>query len=259
MRIIVVDDETAPLHLFLEGTLALDHATDYHFFHDDTEKILKYCRDFPVDGAFLDVRMPRVDGVDLARQIIAIHPQIRIVFVTGFNITLEDIDEAVRSNVIGIAFKPLNEMDLSRYLDAMKQQKTILVARTFGSFDCFIHGQLVRFSSTKSKELFAYLIVNDGKSVTMNQAITALWPDREIDKAKILYRDAVWRLRSTLSDIGFPCVEFGRAVLTLNKADIQCDYYDLLAGKDVDYPGEFLASYEWSLPYEEIIDRKLGR
>lgn len=258
MKILVVDDERAPLHLFFEGALSLQEQSAFHYFGDDVEKILLFARSNELDGAFLDIRMPHIDGYELARKLIVIQPRIKIVYVTGYNVTLNDVPEDIRDNVLGIAYKPLKEMDLTRYVDLIKSQQTVLYAKTFGSFDCFVHGNLVRFSSSKSKELFALLIVNDGKSVTMEQAITALWPDKDLDKAKILYRDAVWRLRSTLKEIGVPCVEFSRALLSFDKTNVECDYYDLLHGKDVAYGGEFLVSYEWSLPYEYAIERYLG-
>ena len=256
MRIIIVDDESAALHLFLDNTYGADPDVEFRFFKDDPKAILNYCRQNEVDGAFLDIRMPRMFGPDLAKELIAACPGIAIVFLTGYNVP-ESTLEPLRPNVLGVANKPLNAMDLGRFLDAMRNKKSVLKVTTFGTFDCFIHGELVRFSSSKSKELFAFLIAKNGKSVTMESAITALWPDKDVDKAKILYRDAVWRLRSTLNEINFPCVEFGRAMLTLDKENISCDYFDLLEGKDVLYPGSFLEPYEWSLPFEGVIERLL--
>ena len=256
MRFIIVDDEAAALHLFLDSTYSADSDLEFRFFKDDREAILRYCQDHKVDGAFLDIRMPRIDGVELAKRLIAAHPDIDVVFLTGFNVP-ESTIEPLRPNVLGVSHKPLNPMEIGQFIDAMRKKKSVLKVRTFGTFDCFLHGQLVRFSSSKSKELFALLIAKNGKSLTMETAITALWPDKDIDKAKILYRDAVWRLRSTLNEIHFPCVGFGRAVLTLNKENISCDYYDLMEGKDVPYPCSFMESYEWSMPVEDVIEQAL--
>ena len=49
-------------------------------------------------------------------------------------------------------------------------------------------------------------------------------------------------------------MNFQRALLILDKTNIQCDYWDLLEGKEVNYGGEFLSSYEWSLPFESEIN-----
>ena len=254
MKIIAVDDESAALHLFLEDVLNSHEDLEYRFFKDDPVAIVAYCAQNEVTGAFLDIHMPRVNGQELAKRLIEVRPKLKIVFVTGYNIDESAIDPELRDHVLGMAYKPFSALDFNKYIELMAQERPHLVVKTFGGFDCFCHGQLVRFSSNKSKELFAFLICENGKSVTMEDVLSALWPDKDTDKAKILYRDAVWRLRSTLNAIGFSCVNFGRAILSLDVRDIECDYYDLLAGKPGDYKGEFMRNYEWSLPIQYHID-----
>ncbi len=68
----------------------------------------------------------------------------------------------------------------------------------FHTFDCFMNDKLLKFPSKKSKEFFALLIVLHGKSLTMDKAITYLWPDKDLDLAKISYRDVIWKLRKYL-------------------------------------------------------------
>ena len=253
MNVIVVDDEKAALHLYLEAFLATPSEISYRFFHDQLEDILAYVAKNDVDGAFLDIRMPNIDGISLAYKLIALKPLIKIVFVTGYSVAKDDFGDELSSHVLGIIYKPLSQGVLENYLGLMEKGRNILSVKMFGSFDCFLHGQLVRFSSSKSKELFAFILANKGKSVSMEQAIDALWPEKDLDKAKILYRDAVWRLRSTLNEIQFPCVNFSRALLSLDKENIECDYYQFLEGADI-YSGEFLTSYEWSIPIEGEIE-----
>ena len=96
----------------------------------------------------------------------------------------------------------------------------------FDTFDCFIGNKRVSFSSSKSKELFALLLSYNGRTLTMNDAISQLWPDGDAEKSKILYRDAVWRLRKVLNDIDIHCIEWGRGALSLDKGMIECDYWD---------------------------------
>ena len=168
---------------------------------------------------------------------------------------MEDLPKEIVDNVIDIIYKPFTTDIIEKDLRMISKKIPKLEVTMFGSFDCFINNHIVTFSSSKSKELFALLLTLNGKSLTMDQAISYLWPDKDLDKAKILYRDAVWRLRSTLEEIQFPCVDFKRAMLVLNKANIKCDYYDFLDGKkkikeDV---ATFLSSYDWSLDFENEI------
>ena len=253
MKAIVVDDETSALHVFLDQVVT-DSKREYHFFKDNPKNILDYVRSNEVDLAFLDVNMPNINGLELARSLVKLSPAIKIAFVTGINIKMEDIDAKLKNNVVGIIYKPIDPVEFEKVLAQVNEETPTIEAKMFGTFDCFVKNHIVHFSSNKSKELFALLIVYEGKSLTMDQAITALWPDKDIDKAKILYRDAVWRLRSTLEEVGVPCVTFGRALLTLNKDYITCDYYDVVSGKKRPSEEEFLPSYDWSFPYQSQID-----
>lgn len=256
MQTIIVDDETSSLHAFLDQTLT-DAKGEYHFFKDDPKIVIDYVKANDVALAFLDINMPGINGLDLAKALIKARPAIKIAFVTGTDLKKEDIDPRLLPSVVGFLYKPLNANDFEKVLASFHDKPLLLEAHTFGTFDCFVGGRLVRFGSNKSKELLALLIVYEGKSLTMNQAITALWPDRDLDKAKILYRDAVWRLRATLEEIGVPCVTFERAMLTLNKSMVRCDYYEVLSGKAPLGEQDFLPSYDWSYPYQAQLE--MGR
>ena len=253
MKAIVVDDESSSLHLFLDQ-VTTDQTREYHFFKDNPEAIYSYLKENEVDAAFLDIGMPGINGIELAEEIIKLKPAIRIAFVTGMNKGYDDLSPELAKHVVGFVYKPINDDAFAKILDSLGDIHQQLEVTMFGSFDCFINGRLVRFSSAKAKELFALLIVYRGKSLTMEQALVALWPDKDVDKAKILYRDAVWRLRSALNEIHFDCVNFGRAVLILDVTKIHCDYYDVIDGKAKASGPDFLPSYEWSLPYQSQID-----
>lgn len=252
MRVIIVDDEIKALQLFLSQIVDIN--LEYRFFKDDKNAILDFVKKNEISGAFLDINMPNINGIALSRALIALDANIKIVFVTGTNIKREDLPPDIADNVIDIVYKPFTTDIIERDLRIISRKKPTMKVTMFGSFDCFINNHIVSFSSTKSKELFALLLALNGKSLTMNQAITYLWPDKDLDKAKILYRDAVWRLRNALEEIEFQCVDFQRALLVLDKSNIKCDYYDFLDGKKkVSEDVTFLPSYDWSLDFENEI------
>ena len=118
-----------------------------------------------------------------------------------------------------------------------------------------LHGiSLVGTLAESARSLFALLLAYKGKTLTMTDAISQLWADVAPEKSKILYRDAVWRLRRTLKEIDIPCVEWGRAALSSDKSRIECDYWEyLLTGKG-DYRGEFCKTYDWSVDYLAELD-----
>ena len=253
MKIVVVDDEMLALQSFLNEIIDCD--VEYKFFKDDETAVLDYVAKNPVDAVFSDVGMPSVNGLVLAEKLIDLRPEIAVVFITGMPITTSDLNEKVKNNTLGFLYKPYNADRLAEFLNLIKKRTPILSVKTFDGFDCFVDGKLVMFSSAKSKELFALLIAYNGNSLTMTDAIDHLWENAELEKAKILYRNAVFRLRKTLNEVGVNNVGYGRAMLTLDKTHIQCDYWDYLQSGGGAYRGEFCKNYDWSVEYLPQLDK----
>jgi two-component SAPR family response regulator len=253
MKIIVVDDEMSALHVFLTELIGKD-GIEYKFFKDNENEILSYLVANKIDAAFLDIGMPNINGITLAEKLIKKNAGIKIVFTTGLTVDKDDLPQIVKANTLGFVYKPYDNNILTKYLSQIANQTPIMTVKMFGSFDCFIGDKIVNFSSNKSKELFALLLTYDGKGLTMNDAISQLWADHDLERAKKLYRDAVWRLRKTLEEINFNCVNFGRAQLAVVKDNISCDYWDYLKNGKGNYNGEFLKTYEWSIPIQSTLD-----
>lgn len=261
MKIIVVDDEIASLTVFLSHVINQDDI-EYKFFLDHPKKAIDYVKSNQVDGAFLDINMPEIDGVDLAQELLNVNPAISIVFITGYSYDVEALQKRFGSSLLGFAYKPYDSELLNRFIDQVynHSKKPVLRFRTFGAFDLFVNGRALRFSSSKSKELLALLVAYDGSSLTMDEAIAHLWPEKDIDLAKRLYRDAVWRLRSVLKEYGLSfLVDFKRAVLYLQKDGVICDYWSFLHEQEGVYQGQFLIGYDWSFDYQNHLDALAGR
>ena len=83
MKIIAVDDEMEALKNFLVQIIN-DNRVEYKFFFYFSLDAISYCESNLVEGAFLDIRMPQINGVDLAEKLIEVNPRIQIVFITGY-------------------------------------------------------------------------------------------------------------------------------------------------------------------------------
>jgi two-component SAPR family response regulator len=253
MKIVVVDDEMRALHVFLNEIIKRD-GVEYKFFQDDEKGILDYVAQSNVDGVFLDIKMPNINGLELAKKLIAIKRGIKIVFITGLTIGLDDLDGEIRAHTLGFMYKPYDEKVLNNFLCSIENSAQVITVKTFGAFECYVGEKRIFFSSNKSRELFALLIAYAGKNISMNETISFLWPEHDYEKAKKLYRDAVWRLRKTLLETGVNCVIFGRATMTVIKSNIRCDFWEYLEKRKGNYNGEFLANYDWSVDYLAILD-----
>ncbi len=257
-NILIIDDDVGAIHNI---TNILLDASDYHLclFKDNPLEAIAYAEKEPVDVAFLDIQMPMMNGTELASKLSEINPNIKIVYITGYSYEKDEILAKSPSNVVTILSKPFSSSEFSKVLLSLSLSTPSFYLSTFGSFDLLIDGKPVLFPSRKSKELLAYLVNQNGKSVTMEEALCALWPDTDISKAKILYRDAVWKLRKTLNEHNLSSlVSFERAVSRIKKI-IPCDYWETIAKKKSEtYRGEYLTGYEWSLETQYYLNNLLS-
>lgn len=256
MKIIVVDDEIESLSNFLLGTVN-EKEIEYKFFLDNPLDALSYIKSNEIAGAFLDIRMPKIDGVSLAKQLLKINPELKIVFITGFTYDEKDIQAQFKDNLLGFCYKPFSSEKLNHYISLMAADgKRDIFFHTFGSFDLFLNGQNIAIPSTKAKELLALLVAYRGSSLTMDDCIYHLWPNKSIELAKKLYRDAVWRLRKALNEnsIG-DLVIFNKAITVLNTKIAHCDMWDYMDKKNDSFNGiDFMNNYDWSIDFLSKLD-----
>lgn len=76
-----------------------------------------------------------------------------------------------------------------------------------------------------------HLIAYTGKTLKMNDAMSQILQDNDVDKSKILYRDEVWLSRKTLNELHFEYINFERTSLVLYKSKIDCDYWNFVERK----------------------------
>lgn len=255
MRIIAVDDEMSALNTLLESFVD-NEGLDYQFFMNDPLLAVDYVKSNETDVAFLDISMPKINGVTLAEKIVEARPSIKLVFITAFEQNDEELKNKFKSNFASFYYKPYDTEEMKELLSSLKAaiNKTVKIV-TFGCFNVFVNGIPLRFSCSKAKELLAYLVNAKGGFVQMGSVIAALWEDKNLDLAKKLYKDAVFRLRRTLAGFGIEnLVTFGRAQLALNVKEVYCDYWEYLKFDTKEYNGEYLSEYGWSLDTQLKLD-----
>jgi two-component system, response regulator PdtaR len=124
MRILIAEDETIirlDLKEILEraGFVVCAQA-------QDGEEAVELARAEKPDLAVLDVKMPRLDGIDAARRILAERP-IPIVMLTAYGQD-ELVGRAVEAGVFGYLVKPFRESDLLPAIQAAKARHAELEA-----------------------------------------------------------------------------------------------------------------------------------
>lgn len=256
MKIIVVDDELSALSTFLPNVV--DNVdVECKMFMNAPRQALEYLRINDVKAVFLDIRMPEVDGITLAERMLALKPDLKIVFISAYVEDERQITDKFGGSVVGFCHKPYKKETLLKILAELKATdgKKELFLKTFDSFDLFVNGVAVNFSSSKAKEFLALLTEARGSFVTMDTTMGNLWPDKNVDLAKRLYRDAVSRLRLTLKDVGAEnLVTFERGRAVINTKCASCDMWDYLNGKG-NFSGRYLPQYDWSIVMESFLEK----
>ena len=108
LRILVAEDETIirlDLRALLEGA-GFEVCAEAH----DGQEAVELARSEQPDLAILDVKMPRLDGIEAARRILAERP-IPVVMLTAYG-QEELVSRAVEAGVFGYLVKPFRESDL---------------------------------------------------------------------------------------------------------------------------------------------------
>ena len=70
--------------------------------------------------------MNSIDGRVLAEKIHILYPQIKFVFFTGLTITEKDLPLSISDSVLGILYKPFNEIQFENIIKKSREEKNIL-------------------------------------------------------------------------------------------------------------------------------------
>ena len=144
MKVLVADDE----RFSLEDTAAAikEAVSDIELFKASDYRIaLDICRENRIDVAFLDIEMPGITGLELAKQLKDLNPDINIVFVTGH------VEYALDAHAVfasGYLVKPADVSDVEKVLRNLRNpvhEKNLLKVHCFGNFEVFAYNRPVLF------------------------------------------------------------------------------------------------------------------
>jgi len=102
--ILVVDDDEDLLFAY---RLLLEKENTKVYTTNDVDKAQDIARREKIHLAILDYMMPKLRGDQLARRLIAINPDIKIIFVSGYNEVIE-VAKKLEFTIYGVFMKPFD-------------------------------------------------------------------------------------------------------------------------------------------------------
>lgn len=142
-------------------------------------------------------------------------------------------------------------LKVHRHLDSEKvdNKKTEIYIQCLNGFKVLKKDKEVLFTSSRAKELLAYLVTNRDRKLTWMQIADALWPDSPNDE-KLMnnFHVASYSLRKTLKKYNIMSIfGYSRNSYWVDTSKFSCDFYQL-----VDLYREFLRNETMQIPIHSI-------
>lgn len=250
MRVICVDDEQPALETFQSKIKDLPEIESLQLF-SDAEEALRYAEKNKIDTALLDIEMPDMNGIRLAKGLKQKDSNIRIFFMTAYGQYALD---AFGVKALGYIMKPYTKTELKEALETAalmrsRPKKKVEIC-TIPNFAMWVDGNRMSLGG-KKQELLALLVDRGEAGLTTGEAIACLWQDRVADeKTQTLYRVTFYQLMDELKKNGIEeivCSDEKNKYIVKDMVD--CDLYRILDGDQEalkKYGGVYLNEYSWA-------------
>ena len=141
MKILVVDDGQLAINSLIRILCRVAPDCDY-ISAMTTDDALTWLRQSPMDAAFLNLEMPGMNGLTMARMVQKIQPRCNLIAVTEHP---EYALEALQIFVSGFLLKPATETDVRMVLENLRYPPEDAPAgvkvQCFGNFEVFVGGR----------------------------------------------------------------------------------------------------------------------
>lgn len=262
MHVIYVDDEMPAINNFRLTVAHFPEIKELTTFQSG-EEALEFAKTHTVDAAFLDMEMPGIHGLGLAKALKNHDSEIRVVFVTAFG---QYALEAFGVDATGYLLKPYTASDIRKELAKCAYRHLPshrMTVQTIPNLSVTVDGVPLSVSGAKPREMLALLIDRAEHGFSMGEAIACLWPERPADASTQSLCRMTWkRLTDALESVGMGDIVYTADNRRHLKTDaIECDLYRILDGDKQaarKYNGEYLGEYEWADERNAQLAKMLG-
>jgi len=272
---LIVDDEDLSLKRLKRLLLESGEFGECHTFLNPSEA-LKFARTNSIDIAFLDISMPKIDGMTLSGKLRELDDSIQLVFVTGSG------DYAVQAfdiSALDYLLKPVTTERLNRTLDKIGRSRhgaPTLHVQLLNGLKIYDRGRQetpIKLRSPKTVELFAFLVCK--RTVSREEIVETLWSDLETEKALKNLNSTLYYIRQAIdADKIEKVIHTSRSEIRIEENGFYCDLYEferllkeirsvperadkLLKQAEALYTGDLLKGkmFDWAIPLRRRLEK----
>ena len=162
MIAIAVDDEVLMLRALVRAISVSPDITGVFKF-GDCEKALNFVKENPINVAFLDINMRGMGGLALAEKIVAVQPNCKIVFCTGYE---EYAIPAFKLHASGYLMKPISAEEVQGEIDNIKgirKKEKLLTVNVLGISRFTLKTKCYSLSVQKPKNYLPFSWIETGR------------------------------------------------------------------------------------------------
>lgn len=216
MKVILVDDEPM-MHLIMGKMLDKLPGVEVAGAFANTSQASAFLRENDDIGlAFVDISMPDETGMQFAARMEQARSPVQIVFVTSHK---EFALDAYELSVTDYLVKPVSQERLERTVNRARATLTAvvpsesrqtpvepaaprLVVTTLGDVSIGNESLRVKWISRKCAELFAYLLLHQGKRIPRSRLVADIFGGMYQENAENYLNTTVYQLRKSLEPLG---------------------------------------------------------
>jgi len=211
LKVLLVDDEPAML-LAMRMLLTKMEGVELVGSFRHAAEAIEWMQADKVDLAFLDIQLVNESGLELAKRLRELDPELNIVFTTSHT---EFSMQAYDVYPLDYMVKPISRKRLTqtiarataRHAAGVHTDKAKSALLAISGLGCFAavskQASNVKWISRKSKEVFAYLLMYQGRNIHKERMLEDIFGNMPYRNAEVYLNTAVYQLRKTLAEHGY--------------------------------------------------------
>ena len=195
MRILIIEDEQNLQQQLADTLRAEDYVVDTA---SDGEEGLYFAKEYPIDLAIIDLGLPKIDGVEVIKQLRASGYSYPVLILTARNRWQEKV-EGLEAGADDYLTKPFHPEELSARIKVLLRRAVGLADNTLqcgvvkidtSSKQVFLHDEPLEITAYEYR-LLSYLMMHTGKILSKRELVDHIYEeddDRDSNTIEVFIR-----------------------------------------------------------------------